>query len=74
MPRKPRFKGREVIGALGKAGFQVIRIKGSHHFLRHPDGRCTVVPVHAGETLGIGLQGKILNDVDMSVEEFCAYT
>ncbi len=42
-----RVSGRQVIRALQKAGFFVIRVKGSHHFMRHPDGRTTVVPVHA---------------------------
>jgi predicted RNA binding protein YcfA (HicA-like mRNA interferase family) len=66
----PCVRGRQVIVALCKAGFKVIRVKGSHHFLRHQDGRCTVVPVHAGETLGPGLMNKILNDCDLSREEF----
>jgi predicted RNA binding protein YcfA (HicA-like mRNA interferase family) len=70
MPRLPRLRGREVIAALKKAGFEVLRIKGSHHFLRHPDGRATVVPVHAGETIGPGLLAKILKDVDMTADEF----
>jgi predicted RNA binding protein YcfA (HicA-like mRNA interferase family) len=52
MPRLPRLRGRELIAALKRAGFGVLRIKGSHHFLQHSDGRRTVVPVHAGETLG----------------------
>jgi predicted RNA binding protein YcfA (HicA-like mRNA interferase family) len=30
----------------------VIRIKSSHHFLQHPDGRVTVVPAHSGEIIG----------------------
>ena len=47
-----------------------VRIKGSHHFLQHPDGRCTVVPVHAGETLGPSLLGKILKDVEIDPDEF----
>ncbi len=34
-----------------------------------PDGRATVVPVHAGETLGPGLISKILRDTDLSREE-----
>ncbi|MGN6369651.1 MAG: type II toxin-antitoxin system HicA family toxin [Phycisphaerae bacterium] len=68
MPKLPRIKGKELVKALGRAGFVVIRIKGSHHFLRHGDGRCTVVPVHAGETIGPGLLGKILDDCEMSVE------
>jgi len=70
MPRLPRLRGREVISALRRAGFDVLRIKGSHHYLRHPDRRATVVPVHAGETIGPGLLSKILKDVEMEIEEF----
>jgi predicted RNA binding protein YcfA (HicA-like mRNA interferase family) len=44
-------------------------VKGSHHFLRYPDGRTTVVPVHSGESLGPGLLAKILCDVDLSKSE-----
>jgi hypothetical protein len=32
-------------GAVGRT----IHVKGSHHFIRHTDGRATVVPVHAGD-------------------------
>jgi predicted RNA binding protein YcfA (HicA-like mRNA interferase family) len=39
---------------LARAGFTVIRIKGSHYFLQHEDGRGTVVPVHSGEMIGPG--------------------
>ncbi|WP_445267973.1 type II toxin-antitoxin system HicA family toxin [Synechococcus sp. C9] len=46
MTRLPRIKGQELIGALRQAGFAVIRVKGSHHFWQHADGRCTIVPVH----------------------------
>ena len=70
MSRLPRITGSETIKALRDAGFQVVRIRGSHHVLKHPDGRTTVVPVHAGETLGTGLMGKILKDAQMSREEF----
>jgi predicted RNA binding protein YcfA (HicA-like mRNA interferase family) len=31
----PALPGRAVIAALERAGFEVVRIKGSHHFLRH---------------------------------------
>ena len=47
-------------------GFEVIRVKGSHHFLRHPDGRCTVVPVHRGEAIGRGLLAQILHDCEIT--------
>ncbi len=69
MPKRPRLRGRELIAILRQSGFEVVRIKGSHHFLRHPDGRATVIPVHAGEDIGIGLLGKILNDVEWTDED-----
>ncbi len=35
-------------------GFQVLRQRGSHVYLKHSDGRATVVPVHKGESVGRG--------------------
>lgn len=58
----PTLTGRTLISALGRAGFVVARVRGSHHILKHPDGRMTVVPVHAGETIGPGLLAKVLRD------------
>jgi predicted RNA binding protein YcfA (HicA-like mRNA interferase family) len=69
MRKLPRIKGQELVTALRRAGFGVIRVKKSHHFLRHPDGRCTVVPVHRGETIGPGLMSKILHDCEMTRDE-----
>ena len=69
MPKLPRIRGRELIAALKRADFEVIRVKGSHHFLRHPDGRCTVIPVHSGEVIGPGLLNKILNDIEFTDED-----
>jgi predicted RNA binding protein YcfA (HicA-like mRNA interferase family) len=69
MRKLPRIKGQELVTALRRAGFEVIRVKKSHHFLRHPDGRCTVVPVHRGETIGPGLMSKILHDCEMTRDE-----
>jgi predicted RNA binding protein YcfA (HicA-like mRNA interferase family) len=68
MSRSPRITGSELIAALAKEGFQVARVRGSHHFLRHEDGRSTVVPVHSGETLGPGLLNKILRDCHFHIE------
>lgn len=69
MPRRKRLTGKELIRALGKTGFAVVRTQGSHHRLRHPDGRVTTVPVHAGETIGPGLLGQILRDCDLTHEQ-----
>jgi len=65
----PAVTGRRLIRVLRKMGFEVIRTKGSHHYLRHADGRCTVVPVHRGESIGRGLLSQILRDCDVSREE-----
>jgi len=62
----PSITGSKLIKALRKSGFEVLRIRGSHHFLQHADGRCTVVPVHQGETIGRGLLAKIIKDCDLS--------
>lgn len=61
--------GKALILALRKIGFEVLRIRGGHHFLRHPDSRTTVVPVHSGETLGPGLLSKILRDTELTRDE-----
>jgi predicted RNA binding protein YcfA (HicA-like mRNA interferase family) len=65
----PSLSGKHLIKTLSSAGFKVIRIRRSHHFLKHPDGRCTVVPVHKGETIGRGLLSQILKDCEISREE-----
>ena len=57
-----------------ESGFEVLRVKGSHHFLRHTDGRRTVVPVHRGEIIGPGLMLKILRDCEIERDEFMKLT
>jgi len=73
MPKLPRLRGRELIVALKRADFEVIRTKGSHYFMRHPDGRCTIIPVHSGEIIGPGLLNKILKDVEFPEEDLVRY-
>ena len=73
MSRLPRVSGREVVKALQNAGFRVIRIRGSHHFLGHDDGRVTVVPVHGAEILGPGLLSQILRDTEIDRDAFRSF-
>lgn len=61
--------GKEVVKTPSRLGFEVVRSRGSHRFLRHADGRCTVAPVHKGEALGPGLIAKILRDAEISRDE-----
>ena len=72
MSKLPPLTGKQVINVLGKAGFMAIRQRGSHVYLIHDDGRSTVVPVHARESIGIGLMRKILRDAELSRDEFMA--
>jgi len=73
MTRLPRLSGEELIKALQSAGFNDARTRGSHHFLRHSDGRVTVVPVHGKEIIGPGLLSKILRDCELSRDEFLLF-
>lgn len=66
MSRLPSVSGRKLIATLKRLGFEVVRIRGSHQYLRHPDGRATVVPIHSGEDIGRGLLAKILRDAEIT--------
>jgi predicted RNA binding protein YcfA (HicA-like mRNA interferase family) len=65
----PSITGSNLIRTLKKFGFEVVRKKGSHHFLQHKDGRCTVVPIHRKETIGRGLLAQILRDCEITKDE-----
>jgi predicted RNA binding protein YcfA (HicA-like mRNA interferase family) len=61
---------KEVVKALENIGFEQIRQKGSHLFLRHPDGRTTIVPMHPTEKIGRGMINKIIKDAKITREEW----
>ena len=69
MTSYPAVKGKDLVAALARGGFSTVRIKGSHYFVRHADGRATVIPVHAGETIGQGLFARILRDTKLTREQ-----
>ena len=66
MSNFPALSGKKLVRILKKLGFEVIRTKGSHNFLRHSDDRSTTVPVHSNETLGTGILSKILKDCELN--------
>lgn len=73
MSKPPVLKPKELMKILTKLGFVNTRSNGSHFFYKHTDGRTTVVPLHAGKTIGLGLTRGILSDIKMSVDEFKKY-
>lgn len=69
MPKLIPIKAKNLIKILKALGFSERDAEGSHVFFKHPDGRTTVIPVHNKE-LSRGLLRKILNDIQLSVEEY----
>jgi len=56
---------------LKRTGFKVIRVNGSHHRLKHDDGRVTTIPVHKNTDLPKGLLRKIVReDLKLEMDEF----
>jgi predicted RNA binding protein YcfA (HicA-like mRNA interferase family) len=69
--RLPAVTARQVLAALQRGGFLVVRVKGSHHFLRHKDDprRETVIALHSGD-LPAGTVRAILKQAKLSREDF----
>ena len=72
--RLPALKALEVIRALEKAGFTVVRSAGSHHRLVHHSDptRATTVPVHKGRDLPRPFLLTILKQARLTPDEFRA--
>jgi predicted RNA binding protein YcfA (HicA-like mRNA interferase family) len=70
MSKLPLISGKELCKLLEKLGFIMTFGKGSHRRFKHSDGRKTVVPVHGNEDVGRGLLRTILNQIDISREEY----
>jgi predicted RNA binding protein YcfA (HicA-like mRNA interferase family) len=69
MPGVPVLKPREVIAILNALGFVEVRQRGSHKQFRHPDGRATTVPFHAGRDISPILLRQIAKDIGLTVEQ-----
>ncbi len=69
MSKLPRISGRKCIKTLERAGFQVLRQRGSHIILRRdfPFAE-VVVPDH--KELGRGTLRSIIRQAGLSVDEF----
>lgn len=65
----PAVPGIKVVRALQRAGFKVVRISGSHHVMRHPDGRTVPVPVHPGRDMPKGTRRNTLVIIGMEADE-----
>lgn len=73
MPARLRpVSGKVVLRKLQRAGFEVVRIKGSAYYLRHPvTQRFTSVHIHGNENIPLGtLRAIIVEQAKLTIEEF----
>ncbi len=73
MGNLPVLKPREVVALLEILGFTEARQRGSHKQFRHPDGRCTTVPFHAGRDISPILLRQIAKDIGLTVGELLKF-
>lgn len=67
----PRLSGNEVIKILSKIGFQAVRQRGSHVFMRRENNegkKTTVVPIH--KEIDRGTLLEIIRQAGLKKEEF----
>lgn len=69
----PVLSPRDVVAILGKLGFAEVRQRGSHKQFRHPDGRATTVPFHAGRDISPILLRQIARDIGMTVSDLLSH-
>jgi predicted RNA binding protein YcfA (HicA-like mRNA interferase family) len=69
-PRLPAVTARQAIRALEQCGWELDRVKGSHHVFRHPEHRHrVVVPTH-GRDLAKGTLNQIVEASGVGRDEF----
>lgn len=70
MAKLPVIKAKELIKVLQKLGFFKYHQVGSHAQFKHPDGRRVTVPIHPGKDIGKKTLKGIIQDIDLTIEEF----
>lgn len=68
MTRLPALDARRLEKALFALGFLAVRQRESHVFYRHPDGRTTTLPHHAGRGIARPLLREVLREIKVSPE------
>jgi len=66
------LNGRQIVKALQRGGFEIIRVSGSHHVLRRPGvpGSKVIVPVHGARNIPPGTIHSIVKQAGLTVDEF----
>lgn len=69
MAKLPRISGQEMARFLQRLGFQLVRVRGSHHYFARGSTH-TTVPVHGNHNLRVGTLRSVLRDVEISPTDF----
>jgi len=69
MPKLPRLTAREIVAAIEKVGFALVRQSGSHAIYKNGVGRRVTIPIHVSKVLHPKLLKSILRDADLTVEK-----
>ena len=70
MPKIPPLNPHELIKILQKAGFKIIRQKGSHVIMMNDRKIRTVIPVHPRKDVKPVLIRAIIKEAELSREDF----
>lgn len=73
MPKLPVLRSKELIRVLIKLGFYKHHQVGSHAQFKHPDGRRVTVPIHSGKDIGRKTLKGIIDDINITIEEFIKF-
>jgi predicted RNA binding protein YcfA (HicA-like mRNA interferase family) len=61
--------GKEMCKVLERNGWQLARIKSSHHIYKKPGYQPITVPVHGNKTLKPGTQHDIMKQADLTEDD-----
>jgi predicted RNA binding protein YcfA (HicA-like mRNA interferase family) len=70
LPKITPLSPRKLIKILQKAGFKIIRQKGSHAIMMNDKSIRIVIPVHPGKDVKPGLIRAIIKEAGLSREDF----
>lgn len=68
MSELPVVSGKEAVRAFERLGYEVVRQRGSHVFMKSPGRKSLSVPLN--DPVKRGLLRSLIKDADLSVEEF----
>lgn len=71
-PKAPRLTGKQVEKAILRAGWYLHHSQGSHFYYRHYEhpGKQIILPIHTGETIPQKTFRSILEQADLTLDEF----